>query len=73
MMVNCAADLTWGQRAMPEDFLRKGNFEEGSSLQDVVVQLRLNIAALERELSHYGSKYGFTDTARALLTRPRDE
>jgi hypothetical protein len=58
---------------MPEDILRKGNFEEGSSLQDVVVQLRLHVAALERELAYYGSRYGFTDTARALLTRPRDE
>lgn len=58
---------------MPEDILRKGNFEESQSLDQVVVQLRQHVAALERELANYGSKYGFTDSARALLSQPQGE
>jgi hypothetical protein len=51
---------------------RRGKGEDDHSLPDVVVQLRRHIGALERELAVYGSKYGFTDTARALLAKPQD-
>lgn len=57
---------------MRDESLGKGTSEEGQSLQDVVVRLKLHIAALERELAAYGSKYGLSDTARALLLRPQD-
>jgi hypothetical protein len=46
--------------------------EQGQSLANLVAQLRMCIAALEKEFAVYGSKYGFTDNARSLLARPQD-
>lgn len=57
---------------MRDETLSKSQREGGEPLPDVVAQLRLRIAALERELAAYGSRYGFTDTARTLLSRPQD-
>ncbi len=62
-----------GEPDVQEETLSKCKCQEGQSLSDIVEQLRLNITALERELALYGSKYGFTDTARALLVRPMDD
>jgi hypothetical protein len=52
-----------------DETLTKGLREDGQPLPVVVAELRRHVAALERELAAYGSKYGFSDTARALLAR----
>jgi hypothetical protein len=56
-----------------DDDVTRGKGEQSrQSVADLVVHLRLHIAALERELAIYGSKYGFTDNARSLLSRSED-
>jgi hypothetical protein len=59
-----------GASDIKDDVMDEG--EQGQSLAKLVGQLRMRIAALEKELAVYGSKYGFTDTARALLARPQE-
>jgi BMFP domain-containing protein YqiC len=71
--VKCRADVERKVPAVQESILDKGKREEGQSLADIVEQLRQHVAALERELANYGSKLGFTDTARSLLARPQDD
>jgi hypothetical protein len=56
---------------MPEDILRKETCEVDQPHGHVVLQLRQHVSALEKELANYGSKYGFTESARALLSERR--
>lgn len=58
---------------MPEDTLGKETCENDRSFDHVVLQLRQHVAALERELANYGSRYGFTERARALLSQPQSK
>lgn len=51
----------------------KSEGSEGTPTEKIVVRLKLRIVALERELARYGSKYGFTETARELLSATEED
>jgi hypothetical protein len=47
-----------------------GTAKNGAGAEQTIARLLAHIAALEQELANYGSKYGFTDRARELLSGP---
>lgn len=50
----------------------KGKSPDLQAAESLVARLQRRIIALEKELALYGSKYGFSDTARALLASPKE-
>lgn len=57
---------------MQSDDKGKGKGPEVQAAENMIPRLRHRIIALEKELALYGSKYGFTETARELLLAPKE-
>lgn len=56
---------------MQSDNHGKGESPEVHAAESLIARLQRRIIALEKEFALYGSKYGFSETARALLASPK--
>lgn len=58
---------------MQSDRQGKSKSPAVQATEKMIARLQQRIMALEKELALYGSKYGFSETARALLASPKED
>jgi hypothetical protein len=62
--------LRWGVNLTSKKEEAASADNTSDSLEAIIGRLKAHIVALESELANYASRYGLTDRARELLSRP---